>query len=1183
MDVFHVNDSFTLHCNLRPLRHATNLRFFLVGLGGATIATTAIICNLIVCYIFLNSRKLRRQNYANPVLLAAFDIVVSFCYLALHSVQVTGYRFEFESLLFIWINYVRIINCLQKTLLVWMVRRKVFVTAGAVAFATIFKGTLFLETTILHLPYCQPLERYIPVWVSVNTHWDAMRFWTRKVFTVLVPFILLIYCNVRIVLELRQRREETREQSLKKRSIRGPLLTTGSIRKHYNEKKGVRVATRTLLLVVGCYLLSNLVSTVVNFWQFFDPVTLESNYHFYLIISDVSTLLTICGCACRLPIYCTSDKRIRKALIRALLRWRHKARPIEVLEKNLEKYSIIVVSNSLRSNLTGHQMMNSQDWITGRPRARDELAMLLQNRRKILVDMTLILGAERGRIAEEDTTVELTLLTDINEDNEPLCPRRPSAFRQILANEYVRHLTTASVQRYDMFPYGQFPMGTPGLNIPIRYMPGMPVLPSVSYQQIAAQQNLMNQFAIHRAQQQAGTPQPMLVPQGMGDAAGAGTASDDAGRVPSPWTEHEHENGRKFYYNKVTKQSSWTRPDAGGGGGQERAASRWKVARTDEGRVYYYHADTKETTWTMPEGFVEPGTSTTPSAPSAAPPSVSPASANQIPMPDTSTPKEEPKEMSEMEKAMAATLGDMGGSIIPEEPPRSRGGASADVPMQDEEQELKKRQANVFRELLRLKYDDGKITSTDSWDHAVKFIGSDPRFRVLQKVSEKKQVFNAWKVQRQKEERDEKRLAAKKAKEELEKWLQDNPKMKTQIRYPRANDVFNKEPIWNAVPDADRREIFSDVLQVVHKREAELADKTRKRNIQALSDILDAMRQITNRTTWAQAQRLLIENPAFADDATLQSMDKEDALIVFEDFIRNAEKAHDAEKEIEDRRFRRQERRVREEFQQFLEELHQKGALHSMSLWSSLYPTISGDPRFDAMLLQSGSTPLDIFKFFVLELKEQYSVHRRLIKDILSDLGKSVKIDTTYDQLVDWVQSDSRGKKIDAGNMKLYFNSLIEKAEQREKEQEREESRKKKRLEGEFRNLLRSLQPPIDAQTGWSAVKTKIEHEDAYKIIDSDELREQYFQDFINQMGDSCAHHHSGKKKKKDKKRDAKSDSESEREEERTKKKKRRDDDEDDTRDRKRKKKSKRHSRSRSRSNSRSDEDRRRRKDSGSD
>ena len=45
----------------------------------------------------------------------------------------------------------------------------------------------------------------------------------------------------------------------------------------------------------------------------------------------------------------------------------------------------------------------------------------------------------------------------------------------------------------------------------------------------------------------------------------------------------------------------------------------------------------------------------------------------------------------------------------------------------------------------------------------------------------------------------------------------------------------------------------------------------RKRNIKALADILDGMQEIIFRTTWAEAQRLLIENPAFAKDKDLQS------------------------------------------------------------------------------------------------------------------------------------------------------------------------------------------------------------------------------------------------------------------------------------------------------------------------
>lgn len=54
-----------------------------------------------------------------------------------------------------------------------------------------------------------------------------------------------------------------------------------------------------------------------------------------------------------------------------------------------------------------------------------------------------------------------------------------------------------------------------------------------------------------------------------------------------------------------------------------------------------------------------------------------------------------------------------------------------------------------------------------------------------------------------------------------------------------------------------------------------------------------------------------------------------------------------------------------------------------MSTWSELYPEISADSRFEDMLMQSGSTALDLFKFYVEDLKEKYYQHRRLVKEIL--------------------------------------------------------------------------------------------------------------------------------------------------------------------------------------------------------
>ena len=56
-----------------------------------------------------------------------------------------------------------------------------------------------------------------------------------------------------------------------------------------------------------------------------------------------------------------------------------------------------------------------------------------------------------------------------------------------------------------------------------------------------------------------------------------------------------------------------------------------------------------------------------------------------------------------------------------------------------------------------------------------------------------------------------------------------------------------------------------------------------------------------------------------------------------------------------------------------------------MSLWVELFPTISGDVRFSAMLGQPGSTPLDLFKFYVEDLKSRYYQEKKIIKEILKE------------------------------------------------------------------------------------------------------------------------------------------------------------------------------------------------------
>lgn len=164
--------------------------------------------------------------------------------------------------------------------------------------------------------------------------------------------------------------------------------------------------------------------------------------------------------------------------------------------------------------------------------------------------------------------------------------------------------------------------------------------------------------------------------------------------------------------------------------------------------------------------------------------------------------------------------------------------------------------------------------------------------------------------------------------------------------------------------------------------------------------------------------------------------------MVFQDHIKAQEQLYLKEKQLELKRIRRRERKVREAFVNFLKELNVKGILTSTSTWSALFPTISADQRFEEMLLQTGSTALDLFKFYVEDLKNRYYEDRRVIREILDSLKVEVTTQTTFDQLQQWVKADERGRSVDTGNMKLCYNSLYDKAQNKERESEREEQRK---------------------------------------------------------------------------------------------------------------------------------------------
>lgn len=429
----------------------------------------------------------------------------------------------------------------------------------------------------------------------------------------------------------------------------------------------------------------------------------------------------------------------------------------------------------------------------------------------------------------------------------------------------------------------------------------------------------------------------------------------------------------------------------------------------------------------------------------------------------------------------------------------------------------KKEAMEAFKELLRVK----NVPSNSNWDNCVKLISKDPLYSSFKGLNEKKQVFNAYKTQKLKDEREEQRLRAKKAKEDLEKFLMSCDKITSATKYYRCDEMFSTQKFWTSVPESDRRDIYEDCIFNLAKREKEEHRLLKKRNMRVLGELLESMTSIKYQTTWSEAQVMLLENNQFKNDVNLLGMDKEDALIVFEEHIRTLEREEDEEKEREKKRNKREQRKNRDAFLALLDSLHEEGKLTSMSLWVELYPIISADLRFSAMLGQPGSTPLDLFKFYVENLKARFHDEKKIIKEILREKEFVVEAGTSFEDFATIVCEDKRSAVLDAGNVKLTYNSLLEKAETIEKERMKEENKRIRKIENELKQIW--LDAGLTAADTWETAKKLIEDTDDAIAYEKEGQLDKVWEDFVKESEESCSHHHSrsrkSKKNKKHKKR----------------------------------------------------------------
>jgi len=294
-------------------------------------------------------------------------------------------------------------------------------------------------------------------------------------------------------------------------------------------------------------------------------------------------------------------------------------------------------------------------------------------------------------------------------------------------------------------------------------------------------------------------------------AAGASARMVDPATDPKAWTEHTHTDGRRYYYNKQTKQSAWDKPDCLKSQEEKMNTTSWKEYKTADGRDYFYNPVTKQSVWEMPIELKRLR-----------------GMANQ----------EESEDEQEQEKE--------------EEP----------------EWKTPEERRTAFRDMLQ----DKGVKANMKWEEASKLCQEDRRFLALNTAGERKQEFAVWVTQSKKREKEEEREKRKRAKDEFVEALNEWPDLKITARYKDAAEHLMEREFFKLIDEEERDELFQDFMDEYEKKTKEERRKKRKEFVDVIKKTYMEHPDISVTSKWRDVQDHLRDNETFRWMSKLEAL-----------------------------------------------------------------------------------------------------------------------------------------------------------------------------------------------------------------------------------------------------------------------------------------------------------------------
>jgi len=484
--------------------------------------------------------------------------------------------------------------------------------------------------------------------------------------------------------------------------------------------------------------------------------------------------------------------------------------------------------------------------------------------------------------------------------------------------------------------------------------------------------------------------------------------------IDQAWSEHEAPNGMKYYYNSLSKESTYHKPEALKKIIVPKSAEWKEYVDASSGKTYYSNGIS--TTWDKPAAL-----------------NANVTTASTAISDTASTPIQSSSVTNQQQQ-----------QVYDDDEPRKKKKRKMETEFNNKEEAIA-----AFKGLLLSK----DIAPSLKWHEVVKICSTDGRWEACEDVlstGERKQALAEYQTKRANELRTIERQERARAKEMFLKLLSEVlPGVEGfsawNSRFADVRATLSKDDRFHAVADEPTREsLYIDFCEEFRKRdERKKRNKRREAQDAFLTFLSDKheMGILTYSTTWKIFRSMLNEkdnsdirfavNPHMSDD---------DRQLYFSDFVLELQAMEDDKR----RRIRDAEERAEQEqrdaFRSALAELAVQGKLLPASRWRHIEELVTSLPSFGQIQAQDREAPREIFEEFANEWNDIYRRDRSFLSQLVFPSSKSdaaVKRETTYEEftkaLLDLASESSEmygqtrmiiSREEPVSSARLYYNEL---------------------------------------------------------------------------------------------------------------------------------------------------------------